>query len=149
MPALGGFMTVPMAVEVRFHKWNEILKTPQPDPAIATAAVFWHFARGLALAATGDLHAAEAEHNTVAEAEEKTSPDAIFQMPINNKTKEILKMAENVLGAKISLAKNDMDATVSQLRAAVAVEDGLKSDEPQDWFYPVRESLGAVLMKIG
>src|SRR5207248_10177451 len=73
---------------------------------------------------------------------------AIFQMPINNKTKDILKIAENVLGAKISLAKNDMDATVNQLRAAVAVQDGLKYDEPQDWFYPVRESLGAVLLKI-
>jgi tetratricopeptide (TPR) repeat protein len=149
MPALGGFMTVPMAVEVRFHKWHEILKMPQPDPAIETATVFWHFARGLALAGTGDLDGAEAEHKIVAEAEEKTSPDAIFQMPINNKTKDILRIAENVLGAKISLAKNDMDTTVNQLRAAVAVQDGLKYDEPQDWFYPVRESLGAVLLKIG
>src|SRR5215470_10474625 len=70
MPPLGGFMTVPLGVEVRFHTSNEILKTPQPDPAIETAAVFWHFARGLALAATGDLHAAEAERNIVAEAEE-------------------------------------------------------------------------------
>src|SRR6266851_4214626 len=31
MPPLEGFMTVPLAVEVRFHKWKEILKTPQPD----------------------------------------------------------------------------------------------------------------------
>ena len=149
MPPLEGFMTVPLAVEVRFHKWNEILKAPQPDPAMHTATVFWHFARGLALAGTGKLDEAEAEHKFVAEAEEKTSPDAIFQMPINNKTKDILKIAENVLGAKISLAKNDMDATVSQLRAAVAIQDSLKYDEPQDWFYPVRESLGAVLLKIG
>src|SRR6266700_4005767 len=143
-PGLGGVMTVPMAVEVRFHRWNEILKMPQPDPAIATVTVFWHFARGLALAGTGDVDGAAAEHKMVAEAEEKTSPEAIFQMPINNKTKDILKIAENVLGAKISLAKNDMDATVNQLRAAVAVEDRLKYDEPEDWFYPVRESLGAV-----
>ena len=149
MPPLEGFMTVPLAVEVRFHKWNEILKAPQPDPAMHTATVFWHFARGLALAGTGKLDEAEAEHKIVAEAEEKTPPDAIFQMPINNKTKDILKIAENVLGAKISLAKNDMDATVNQLRAAVAVQDSLKYDEPQDWFYPVRESLGAVLLKIG
>src|SRR5437879_12175702 len=42
-----------------------------------------------------------------------------------------------------------MDATVNQLRAAVATQDLLKYDEPQDWFYPVRESLGAVLLKIG
>ncbi len=149
MPPLGGFMTVPLAVEVRFHKWNEILKTPQPDPSMQTATVFWHFARGLALAGTGKLDEAEAEHKIVAEVEEKTPPEAIFQMPINNKTKDILKIAENVLGAKISLAKNDMDATVNQLRAAVATQDLLKYDEPQDWFYPVRESLGAVLLKIG
>ena len=149
MPPLEGFMTVPLAVEVRFHKWNEILKAPQPDPAMHTATVFWHFARGLALAGAGKLEEAEAEHKFVAEAEEKTPPDAIFQMPINNKTKDILKIAENVLGAKISFAKGDMDATVNQLRAAVAVQDSLKYDEPQDWFYPVRESLGAVLLKIG
>ncbi|HXY25519.1 MAG TPA: hypothetical protein VEI73_12760 [Candidatus Acidoferrum sp.] len=149
MPALGGFMTVPLAVEVRFHKWNEILKVPQPDPALQTLSVFWHFARGLALAGTGDLDGAEAEHKIVAEAEAKTPPDAIFQMPINNKTKDILKIAENVLGAKISYAKNDMDATVNQLRTAVATQDLLKYDEPEDWFYPVRENLGAVLIKIG
>jgi len=149
MPALGGFMTVPLAVEVRFHKWNEILKAPQPDAAMQTATVFWHFARGLALAATEKIEEAEAEYKVVAEAEEKTPEDAIFQMPINNKTKDILKIAENVLGAKIALAKNDMDAAVSQLRAAVAIQDTLKYDEPQDWFYPVRESLGAVLLKIG
>src|ERR1700730_5376916 len=149
MPPLEGFMTVPLAVEVRFHKWNEILKAPQPDPAMHTATVFWHFARGLALAGMGKLEEAEAEHEFVAEAQEKTPPDAIFQMPINNKTKDILKIAENVLGAKISLAKNDMDAAVNQLRAAVATQDSLKYDEPQDWFYPVRESLGAVLLKIG
>jgi len=149
MPPLGGFMTVPLAVEVRFHKWNEILKTPQPDPSMQTVTLFWHFARGLALAGTGKLDEAEAEHRIVAEAEQNTPPDAIFQMPINNKTKDILKIAENVLGAKISLAKNDMDATVNQLRAAVATQDLLKYDEPQDWFYPVRESLGAVLLKIG
>jgi tetratricopeptide (TPR) repeat protein len=149
MPPLEGFMTVPLAVEVRFHKWNEILKAPQPDPAMHTATVFWHFARGLALAATDKLDEAEAEQKIVAEAEEKTPPDAIFQMPINNKTKDILKIAENVLGAKISLEKGDMDATVNQLRAAVAAQDSLKYDEPQDWFYPVRESLGAVLLIIG
>ena len=35
------------------HKWEAILKMPQPDPAMKTTTVFWHFARGLALAGTG------------------------------------------------------------------------------------------------
>jgi len=149
MPPLEGFMTVPLAVEVRFHKWNEILKTPRPDASMQTATVFWHFARGIALAATGKLEEAEEEHKLVVEAEEKTSPDTIFTAPINNKTKDILKIAENVLSAKISRAKNDDEAAIHQLREAVAIQDGLKYDEPQDWFYPVRESLGAALLISG
>lgn len=148
MPPLEGLMTVPMAVDVRFHKWDEILKMSKPDAAMQTATVFWHFARGLALAATGKVDEAEAEHKIVADAEQKTPADAIFQMPINNKTKDILKIAENVLGAKISLVKKD-NAAISQLREAVAVQDTLKYDEPEDWFYPVRESLGAVLLMNG
>jgi tetratricopeptide (TPR) repeat protein len=149
MPPLEGFMTVPFAVDVRFHKWDSILKAPAPDPSMHTATVFWHFARGVALAASGKTDEAEAEHKFVADAEQATSPDAIFQMPINNKTKDILKIAENVLGARIALAKHDMDATLMQLRQAVKIQDALRYDEPQDWFYPVRESLGAVLLMNG
>jgi hypothetical protein len=35
------------------------------------------------------------------------------------------------------------------LHRAIAVQDTLKYDEPPDWFYPVRESLGAVLLLNG
>jgi hypothetical protein len=38
---------------------------------------------------------------------------------------------------------------VTHLKEAVKVEDTLKYDEPPDWFYPVRESLGAVLLLNG
>ena len=34
MPPLESFMTVPIAVEIRFHKWDEILQLPQPDPCL-------------------------------------------------------------------------------------------------------------------
>jgi len=149
MPPLEGFMTVPIAVEVRFHKWEEILKMPQPDAAMQTTTAFWHFARGLALAGTGKIKEGEAEYKVVAEAEQKTPPDQIFAMPINNKTKDILTIAENLLGAKIALAKGDKAAAIAQLREAVTVQDRLKYDEPPDWFFPVRESLGAALLMNG
>jgi hypothetical protein len=110
---------------------------------------FWHFARGMALAGKGNISEAEAEYKIVAEAERATPPDAIFQMPINNKTKDILKIAEDVLGAQVALAKKDNAAAAAMLRDAVAVQDTLKYDEPQDWFFPVRESLGGVLLMSG
>jgi len=149
MPPLEGFMTIPVAVEIRFHHWNEILKMPAPDPSMKTATVFWHFGRGLALAGTGKIADAEAEYKIISEAEAATPPDVIFQMPINNKAKDIMKIAENVLGAKIALAKKDTAGAISQLRDAVAIQDKLNYGEPPDWFYPVRENLGGVMLMIG
>ena len=149
MPPLEGFMTIPMAVAVRFHRWDDILAMKAPDPQMKTAVGFWHFARGMALAGKGKVADAEAEYKIVADAEKATPPDVVFTMPINNKTKDILKIAENVLGAQVALARKDNAAAASMLRDAVAVQDGLKYDEPPDWFFPVRESLGGVLLLSG
>jgi len=146
MPPLEGFMTIPMAVDIRFHKWNEILAMPQPDPEMKITTGFWHFARGMALAGTGKLSEAEAEYKIVSEAEQNTPPDVIFSPPINNKAKDILKISEDVLGAKIAMARKDYTQAISLLTAAVAIQDTLKYGEPPDWFFPVRESLGAALL---
>jgi tetratricopeptide (TPR) repeat protein len=149
IPPLEGFMTVPIAVEVRFQKWDRILAMPQPAAAMQTTTVFWHFARGMALAAKGKVAEAEAEHHIVSDATDKTPPDQIFAMPVNNKAKDVLTIATNVLGAKIALAKRDSANAISMLHRAIALQDTLKYDEPPDWFYPVRESLGAVLLLNG
>jgi tetratricopeptide (TPR) repeat protein len=146
MPPLEGFMTIPMSVDIRFHKWNDILKMPAPDPAMKTTTVFWHFARGMAFAGTGKISDAEAEYKIVSDAEKNTPEDVIFQMPINNKAKDIMKIAEDVLGAKISMAKKDNAGAIAMLRNAVAIQDKLNYGEPPDWFFPVRESLGAAIM---
>ena len=149
IPPLEGFMTIPMAVEVRFQKWDQILSSPQPDPSMKVAGVFWHFARGMALAGTGKPAQAQAEYQMVHQAAEQTPPDAIFAMPVNNRAKDVLTIAENVLAAKIALAKNNRGAALQLLRHAVSVQDSLKYSEPPDWFFPVRESLGAVLLLNG
>jgi hypothetical protein len=149
MPPLEGFMTIPTAVNVRFHRWSDVLASKAPDPNMKTETVFWHFARGMAFADKGKVSEAEAEYKVVSDAEKATGPDVIFSMPFNNKAKDIMKIAANVLGAQIALAKKDNPGAVSQLREAVAIQDTLKYGEPPDWFFPVRESLGGVLMMSG
>ena len=111
--------------------------------------VFWHFGPRHGIPRRERSIKAHAEQKIVSEAEEKTPEDAIFAMPVNNKTKDILKIAKNVLGAKIALANKDNAGAVSMLREAVKIQDGLKYDEPPDWFFPVREPLGAVLLMSG
>ena len=149
MPPLEGFMTIPMAVNVRFHRWDDVLKMPQPSPDMKITTVFWHFARGMAFSGTGKVSEAEAEYKIVSDAEAATPADQIFAMPFNNKAKDIMKIAKNVLGAQLAGTKKDSDNAIAQLREAVAVQDTLKYSEPEDWFFPVRESLGAALLMTG
>jgi len=149
MPPLEGFMTIPLAVDIRFHKWDSILAMKQPDPDMKITTVFWHFARGMALAGKGKTSEAEAEYKVVSEAEKATPEDMVFAMPVNNKAKDIMKIAEYVLGAKIAIKNHDTEAAIGKLQEAVAIQDTLKYGEPPDWFFPVRESLGAALLMKG
>ena len=148
MPQLESFLTVQPAVLVRFDRWDDVLKLPPPSVNLKIANSMWHFARGVAFAETGKLAAAEVEHQAVTEALESTAPDETFAMS-PNKTRDILTIASDVMAAKLAMARNQRSEAITQLRAAVAIEDRLKYAEPPSWFYPVRESLGAALFLDG
>jgi tetratricopeptide (TPR) repeat protein len=149
MPHLQAFLTVQTAVLVRFYRWGDILKLPQPNVELKIANTMWHFARGMAFAATEKLVEAETEHQAVTEAFESTAPDELLGMSPNNKARDILKIASLVLAAKLALVRNERSQAIAKLRDAVAIQDSLKYSEPPSWFYPVRESLGAALFLDG
>ncbi|MBI3645189.1 MAG: hypothetical protein HY233_04415 [Acidobacteriales bacterium] len=149
MPMLQGFLTIPTAILLRFERWNDVLKTPQPDASLPVAATFWHYAQGMALAGTGKPDEAEKERRLVEAAWNATPADAIFAPPFNNKTKDILRIAHDVLTAKIALARHDRQTATTSLRDAVAVQDSLNYGEPPDWYFPVREALGGVVLMSG
>ena len=89
MPQLQSFLAVQPAVLVRFDRWDDILKLPPPNVNLRIANSMWHFARGMAFAASGKLAAAEVEDQAVTEALESTAPDETFAMS-PNKTRDIL-----------------------------------------------------------
>jgi len=148
MPELQVFLAVQPTVLVRFHRWDEMLKLPQPS-AGKIADSMWHFARGMAFAAKGRVTEGEAELKTMAGALESTAPDEVWPMSATNRTRDILKIASDVLLAKLANAQHERSQAIGQLRDAVAIQDTLKYAEPPGWFYPVRESLGAALFLDG
>ena len=103
----------------------------------------------MAFAGEGKVSEAEAEYKIVSDKQISTPPDEIFAMPINNKTKDVFTIARDTLGAKIAVVKKDLPAAIALLREAVVVQDALNYNEPPDWLYPVRESLGAALLLNG
>jgi tetratricopeptide (TPR) repeat protein len=148
MPPLQAFLTVQPAVLVRFHRWDDILKLPEPNVSLRLTTSMWHFARGMAFAATGKLTEAEAEHQAVTKGLESTRPDELFAMSFN-KARDTLTIASGVLAARLAMARNERTQAIAQLRDAIAIQDRLKYAEPPSWFYPVRESLGAALFLDG
>ena len=69
--------------------------------------------------------------------------------PVENRSWQIYHIAGDVLAARIAVANGDKAGAIILLRDAVANQDQLLYDEPSDWYYPVRESLGGMLLQTG
>src|SRR5262245_1778152 len=146
MPMIEMFMPAPIYVNLRFGQLDEILRTPEPDRALAATHAIWRFARGVAFAATGKLAEAEKERAALAPEVRQISGDAPFGL---NSASGVLRVAESALDARIAWAKGERARSIESWRAAVAAWDALNYNEPPDWYYPVRESLGAALLLNG
>ena len=60
---------------------------------------------------------------------------------------DIIRLAGRVVDGRIFQAEGDYDAAAASFRDTVAIQDGLPCMEPPYWYYPVRPSLGAVLLQ--
>jgi tetratricopeptide (TPR) repeat protein len=148
MPMAEVYVPTPIFVLIRFHRWDEVLKLPPPNLSLATTTAFWHFARGGAFAAKGEIAMAEAERRILETARKETPADLEFSF-FFNKAQTFLDLAENVLDARIAAAKGDHERAIKDWEKAVEIEDRLNYGEPPEWFYPVRESLGSALLLNG
>jgi tetratricopeptide (TPR) repeat protein len=146
MPMIENFVPYTLFVGLRFGQWDEVLRAPEPDRALATTHALWHFARGVAFAATGEPGKAQKEREALAAAAKQITGDAPFGL---NSASGVLRIAEHTLEARIAWARGDRARSIESWRAAVAAWDALNYNEPPDWYYPVRESLGAALLLSG
>jgi tetratricopeptide (TPR) repeat protein len=146
MPMLEGFLPTPLFVLLRFNRWADILKLPAPDSKLALSTAVWHFGRGCAFAATGDVKNAASERASMVEARKQIPPDIAFNL---NSAENVFRVADAVLSARIAAARGDTAGSIENWRKAVEAQDALAYDEPPGWYYPVRESLGAALLKSG
>lgn len=145
MPMLEGFMTVSPLLLVRFNRWDEVEKLSAPDKSMVGTTAVWHFARGMAFDAKGRSKEAAAELDALIAAQKLVPVDASFGL---NSANHVLRIAEKVLAARLA-QRNDSKQAIALLRDAVELEDSLSYDEPKAWFLPVREFLGAALLRTG
>lgn len=146
-PMFEASLAMPLFTEVRFQQWDKILALPEPASFSLTVNNVWHFARGMAQAAKGDIKSAKVSQAAFKKAIEALSPERSFGL---NSEKAIMSLAAHTLAARIALAEGRRPLAIEHLERAVAEEDALAYDEPAGWYYPpTREALGAVLLAAG
>jgi tetratricopeptide (TPR) repeat protein len=141
-----GFFAMPIEALVRFGRWEEILKEPEPAERFPIARALRHAARGVAHAALGKPAEARIDQKAFRAAVERVPKEAMFG---NNKAADILAVADALLEGETLVAEGKIAEGIASLREAVKKEDALKYAEPPDWIHPVRHALGATLLKAG
>ena len=149
MPMVEPFMGMQFAMAVRCGRWDDLLAMSEPQGQTSVLKAYWLYGRGMALAARGKAEEAEAMRKQLAAIEKATPRDDVFMPPVENHSWQIYHIAGDVLAARIAASKGDKAAAISLLRDAVANQDQLLYDEPSDWYYPVRETLGGMLLQTG
>lgn len=148
LPLIEDFSPTLYYALVRFGKWDEILAEPAPAEDLQMSLGMWHYAQGLALLRTGDME--KAQENLAALQEIAANPEMAEQALLSLATAEqLLKIASGILAGEIAAAQGDYDTAVAELEAAIAIQDNLPYMEPPSWYYPTRQTLGAILMEAG
>ena len=151
IPGLRNFVTeyfgmYPLLTAARFHDWKTVMAAKEPAEDLPISRGLRHYARGVAFVANGDVDSATTERSSL--------DKIIASLPMesrygNSPAKEVLSVGLSIVDARIAQQKGDLDKAAADLGAAVAMQDKLAYNEPADWHYPVRESLGAALLKVG
>jgi tetratricopeptide (TPR) repeat protein len=144
MPEMAGMVYLPVIESrMRLNRWDDILASSKPEGADPVSECVWRYARAVSLAMKGRAADARRERDEF----NKLRAGLDSGLPLGqNKAAAVLEVAAAVLDARLTGASAE---AVALLKKAVAMQDKLTYDEPPAWYYPVRESLGAALLRTG
>lgn len=142
--ALEAYLPTPYLTLARFGQWSEVLSELPPPREFRYALGMWHYARGLAMTATGRLGSAQAEQIAIEELIKGVRKAKTPELKI---LRTQLEIAARVVGGEFAIKRGKYDDAIRLLREAVRLEESLPYQEPPHWHQPVRHVLGAILME--
>ncbi len=146
MPMIEAFMPTRLFTLVRYGMWDEILATPAPAADFPYAAGMRHYARGLAFLETGRVSDARDEIKELKRVHDTIPPE---RMAMRHPMTTLLGIALDIAEAKLAAKEGQLGQAAGHLESAIKAQDSLQYDEPPPWYYPVRQSLGVVLLSAG
>jgi len=137
----------PYFAQAQFSDAAAILALPDPGAEFPYLRSIWRYARGVALASKGRVAAAEAELAEIERIIDSGNFKGFDEW--NIPARETAQLAAHVLRARIAQGKHDLDTAQREFETAVKLQDSLPYMEPPYWYFPVRQSLGALLVLRG
>jgi len=147
MPPMQPLMAAPYFAHALFGAPEAVLALPEPDNAPAYVKATWHYARGVALAASGRVDEAAREGAAIESLERQEDVAKLSDFAIPGS--DVLKLAREVLAGRIAQARGDLPSAIAAFERAAELQDGLNYMEPPYWYYAVHQSLGAALLATG
>lgn len=146
-PTVEFFKTIPLLTLTQFGRWSDILTEPAPPEKLDYSNAIWHYARGVAMANSGNIEGAQAERAKLAAV--KDSVQIRFLDNADYPASVLLNIADDLLQGEMALQSGDPDLAVGHFERAVEKQDTLPYTEPPFWYYPTRQSLGQALLEAG
>jgi tetratricopeptide (TPR) repeat protein len=137
----------PYTTHAQFSDPDTILKLAAPPEDIVLVTTMYHYARAVAFARAKDTAGAQKEIDALARIE--NAADFKPFEPWGVPAKEIVQTARWVASGRLADASGDLEGAAKAYESAIRIEDGLVYTEPPYWYYPVRQSLGAVRLRQG
>jgi tetratricopeptide (TPR) repeat protein len=147
MPPAEPYLHYRFLTLVTFGRWDDVLALPRPPADLPYSHAMAQYARGVAFAAKGDFAQAQAALDTLKQiGTGGMAPysSAGWTTPATN-----IEIAQHALIGEIAARSGKFDDAVAHFTAAMKIEDQQLYTEPPDWYYPIRHSLGAALLKAG
>ncbi len=139
------FMT-PVFINIRFEKWNNLLRMKQPSSKDVYANVLYHFGRGVAYAGLNEVSNAEQELRRLQELMSEKTLTLTFG-PLSPPI-EGAKVANELLQGFIQVSQKKQDEAIEHFSKAVAFDDGIAYSEPRTpWLLNPRQYLGMAYLK--
>ncbi len=137
----------PYTTQALFGAPDTILALPAPPANLALVDTMYHYARALAFARKKDTDSAQKEIDALARIMRETDYKPFEEWGIP--AKEIIDTARLVATGRLADAKGDLDGAAHAYEEAIFIEDSLAYTEPPYWYYPIRQSLGAIKLRQG
>ncbi|KAF4539614.1 Tetratricopeptide repeat domain protein [Lasiodiplodia theobromae] len=145
---LESFLSTRVHVLIRFGSWDDILaqKLPKDQKLYCVTTAMLHYAKGVALAATGYVKEAEQERALLHAAAKRVVQT---RMSYTNKCLDLLEVGKAMLDGELEYRKRNYDVAFEHLRRSIALDDSLVYSEPWGWMQPTRHAYAALLLEQG